>query len=143
METKLRYHTDSESETEAVGKAVAALVKDGDLLALYGEMGSGKTAFTRGLTSVLAPDAGVTSPTSALLNEYEGEKTTVHHFDLYRIASEDDLVSVGFWDIVGSGVTVCEWAENAEGALPLPRWEIRFEKTGETGRDIVLERVEA
>ncbi len=139
----MRYHTDSEKETEAVGKAVAALLKDGDLLALYGEMGSGKTAFTRGLVSVLVPGARVTSPTYALLNVYTDGERTVNHFDLYRVSSEDDLLSVGFWDLVGKGVTVLEWSENAEGSLPLPRWELRFEKTGETGRDLVLERKEA
>ena len=142
-ENVVRYHSDSEKETEAIGKALAPAVGEGELVALYGEMGSGKTAFTRGFVSALIPDARVTSPTYALLNQYTDGDRTVNHFDLYRVSSEDDLISIGFWDVLEQGVTLTEWSENAEEFLPLPRWEVRFQKTGETGRDLTVERVEA
>ena len=94
--------TSSVEETEEYGKALAnRLSSDTSLprfIALYGDLGVGKTAFVRGFTSIFAQGARVKSPTFALVNEYRGEKLSVFHFDMYRISDEDELYSIGFYD---------------------------------------------
>ena len=132
----------SESETEEIGKKVASLVSGHDLIAMYGEMASGKTVFARGFVRFFFPEALVTSPTYALLNQYAGEDLTINHFDLYRIESEDDLASIGFWDVIENGITLLEWSENVSDLLPVPRWDLVFVKTGESEREIRLEKRE-
>lgn len=101
-------------------------------VALYGDLGVGKTAFVRGFASVLAPGVAVRSPTFALVNEY---RVTGHpllfHFDMYRIGSEDDLYSMGFEDYLDRGIGLCEWSENIPYALPTARIEVRIEKDSE------------
>lgn len=114
--------TFSPEETEAVGVAVAhSLLEDGSLprfIALYGDLGVGKTAFVRGLASVLAPNSAVRSPTFALVNEYRAKPLPIFHFDMYRIEDEDALESIGFYDYLDRGLCVVEWSENIGYALP-------------------------
>ncbi len=110
-------------ETEALGAELAkAITQHPELprfVALYGDLGVGKTAFVRGFTSVVAPRAGVRSPTFALVNEYRAEPLSVFHFDMYRIADEDDLVSIGFYDYLErDGICLVEWSENIPDSLP-------------------------
>ena len=118
----LKTVTFSAEETESVGAQLARLIEDrSDLpqfIAMYGDLGSGKTAFTRGFTSVISPASAVRSPTFTIVNEYRGGKTPVFHFDMYRISGEDDLYSIGFYDYLQSGICLCEWSENIEFALP-------------------------
>ncbi len=110
--------TASPAETEALGEKVAAKLKGGEVLALFGGMGMGKTAFTRGLARGLGIGDGVSSPTFALVHEYHG-RLSVYHFDMFRVTGWDDLYSTGFFDYLESGgVLVIEWSENIEGALP-------------------------
>lgn len=135
------FFSKSEYETEQIGKQIASLCKNGDFLALYGDMGSGKTVFMRGFVSVLVPNARVSSPTYAIVNVYEGKKVSINHFDLYRITSEEDLYSTGFDEIIQNGITVCEWSENIESSLPQTYYKIVFEKISDTERKITLERV--
>ncbi|MBQ2308064.1 MAG: tRNA (adenosine(37)-N6)-threonylcarbamoyltransferase complex ATPase subunit type 1 TsaE, partial [Clostridia bacterium] len=94
--------TNSAEQTEALGATLAeAIAADSSLprfIALYGDLGVGKTAFVRGFTSLFSPNARVKSPTFALVNEYKGEKISVFHFDMYRINDEDELYSIGFYD---------------------------------------------
>lgn len=112
------YITSSPAETEALGERVAAGLRGGEVLALFGGMGMGKTAFARGLARGLGIREGVSSPTFALVHEYRG-RLTVYHFDMYRVTSWDDLASTGFFDDLSSGgVLVIEWSENIENALP-------------------------
>ena len=115
--------TESAEETESVGARLAAdmVATDSSLprfVALYGDLGSGKTAFVRGYTSVIAPKAAVRSPTFTIVNEYRGGCIPVFHFDMYRITGEDDLYSIGFDDYVDSGICLSKWSENIEFALP-------------------------
>lgn len=110
-------------QTENAGKELAlAMLSDSSLprfIALYGDLGVGKTAFVRGFTSQIAPNSRVKSPTFALVNEYRGEKTSVFHFDMYRINDEDELYSIGFYDYLDrNGICLVEWSENIEYALP-------------------------
>lgn len=114
--------TTSVEETEAFGGKIATLLANDPSLprfiALYGDLGVGKTAFVRGLARVLAPGAAVRSPTFALVNEYRAKPCSVFHFDMYRIESEDELESIGFYDYLDRGLCVVEWSENIGYALP-------------------------
>ena len=101
-----RFITNSAEETEQLGERIASKLKGMEVIALFGGLGMGKTAFTR-----------VSSPTFALVNEYSG-RVPVYHFDMYRVTSWDDLYSTGFFDYLDTGVLVIEWSENIEGALP-------------------------
>ncbi|MBR1483136.1 MAG: tRNA (adenosine(37)-N6)-threonylcarbamoyltransferase complex ATPase subunit type 1 TsaE [Ruminococcus sp.] len=112
-----RVITHSAEETERLGEALAKQLTGTEVLALFGGLGMGKTAFTRGLCRGLdAPDA-VSSPTFALVNEYRG-RVPIYHFDMYRVTTWEDLYSTGFFDYLDHGVLVIEWSENIEGALP-------------------------
>lgn len=110
--------TSSEKETEALGERLAKKLKGGEVLALFGGMGMGKTAFTRGVARGLGISDGVSSPTFALMHEYRG-RIPLYHFDMFRVSGWDDFYSTGFFDYLESGgVLVVEWSENIEAALP-------------------------
>ncbi len=129
-------------ETELVGAELARyLIENGEnFIALYGDLGAGKTAFTRGLASELAPDAPVCSPTYTIVNEYSG-KIPLFHFDMYRIEDEDSLESIGFYDYFNRGIIVTEWSENIPFALPDRYIRVTIEKLGEASRKITAELV--
>ena len=112
-----RWISNSAEETERLGERVASKLSGTEVIALFGGLGMGKTAFTRGLARGMGADDIVSSPTFALVNEYRG-RVPVYHFDMYRVASWDDLYSTGFFDYLENGVLVIEWSENIEGALP-------------------------
>ncbi|MBQ8858531.1 MAG: tRNA (adenosine(37)-N6)-threonylcarbamoyltransferase complex ATPase subunit type 1 TsaE [Clostridia bacterium] len=127
--------TGSPSETEALGEALArALLKSGRCracIALYGEMGVGKTAFTRGFARALACNA-VRSPTYTVVNEYKGNPFPVFHFDLYRVADEDELYAIGFDDYLArDGYMVCEWSEHGGDLLPSDRVEVEIARVAD------------
>ena len=109
--------SNSAAETEAIGERLAHQLQGTEVIALFGGLGMGKTAFTRGLARGLGVTDGVSSPTFALVNEYHG-RCAVYHFDMYRVQTWDDLYSTGFFDYLDTGVLVIEWSENIEGALP-------------------------
>lgn len=113
----IRLISNSPKDTETIGEKIASKLKGDEVIALFGGLGMGKTAFTRGLCSALGISDGVSSPTFALVNEYSG-KYRVYHFDMYRVTTWDDLYSTGFFDYIGNGILVIEWSENIEGALP-------------------------
>ena len=123
----------SVEETEAYGNALAKRIKNDPALprfiALFGDLGVGKTAFTRGFTAEFAKNARVKSPTFALVNEYKGEELSVFHFDMYRITDEDELYSIGFYDYQErDGICLVEWSENIEYALPDEYFSVKIEK---------------
>lgn len=142
-------YTDSTEETEAFGSSVAELIKnDASLprfIALYGDLGVGKTAFVRGFTSKIVSNARVKSPTFSLVNEYRGETLSVFHFDMYRITDEDELYSIGFYDYLDrNGICLVEWSENIGYALPHEYFAITIEKTtqdSENARKITLDLI--
>lgn len=124
-------------DTEKIAYNFANELKKGDFIAFFGDLGSGKTAFTRGLAQNLCPNARVQSPTFAIVNEYVGGKIDIFHFDMYRILDDDNLFSTGFYDYFDRcGVMVVEWSENIPFALPENRYDIVFEKTGDSQRKI-------
>ena len=124
-------------ETEQIGEKIAKKLHGTEVIALFGGLGMGKTAFTRGLTRALGVDDGVSSPTFALVNEYSG-KYNIYHFDMYRVNSWDDLYSTGFFDYIDNGILVIEWSENIEGALPENAIRITIEK-GESDDERIFE----
>ena len=113
----IKIVSESAEETERIGERLAAKLKGNEVIALFGGLGMGKTAFTRGLARGLGFSNGVSSPTFALVNVYRGN-VNIYHFDMYRVQSWDDLYSTGFFDYIDNGVLVIEWSENIEGALP-------------------------
>lgn len=115
---KYCYITNAPEETEALGAQLGALLKPGTVLAYTGDLGAGKTAFTRGLARGLGICEQVTSPTFTLVNEYETGRIPLFHFDMYRLGSSDELFDIG-WDdyLVRGGVCAVEWSENVEDAL--------------------------
>ena len=113
------FITNSERETEALASRLAAGLRGPVVVALFGGLGMGKTAFTRGLAKGLGIDAEVSSPTFALVHEYHGGAGTLYHFDMYRVESWDDLYATGFFDFYETGgILAVEWSENIENALP-------------------------
>lgn len=127
----------STEDTEKIGALVAEKLTGNEVIALFGGLGMGKTAFTRGLSSALGVKDGVSSPTFALVNEYHG-KFNIYHFDMYRVNTWEDLYSTGFFDYIDNGVLVIEWSENIEGALPENAIRINISK-GETDNERVFE----
>ena len=119
----------STNDTEKIGESVANKLCGNEVIALFGGLGMGKTAFTRGLAKGLGLDCDVTSPTFALVHEYRGDKITLYHFDMYRVETVDDLYSTGFFDYYRKGsVIACEWSENIENALPENTLRIYIER---------------
>lgn len=113
------YKTKSSSETEEIGFLLGKSIKDGSVIALFGDLGAGKTAFTRGFAKGMGIDSDVSSPTFALVNEYRSKSRTLYHFDMYRISGWDDLYSTGYFDYLDMGNTlIIEWSENIEAVLP-------------------------
>jgi len=131
----------SAARTEAIGRAVGSLLRAGSFLALYGDLGGGKTCFTRGVVAELTPGSAhlVASPTYAIMNEYPGP-LPVYHFDFYRLGSGDEIAELGFDDYFdGSGVCIAEWSERLGTALPPAHLAITFIHDGGDCRRIALE----
>lgn len=104
-------------ETEQFGEKLAKRLNGNEIIALYGDLGAGKTALTRGICKGLDVKNSVSSPTYAIVNEYSG-KFTVYHFDMYRVKSIDDLYSTGYFDYIDNGILIIEWSENIDSILP-------------------------
>ena len=135
----MEFLTNSPEETEAVGAALGKILMPGTVIAYRGDLGAGKTAFTRGLARGLGYAEPVTSPTYTIVNEYLGGRLPLFHFDMYRLASSDDLWDIGWDDYLDrSGVCAVEWSENVEDALE-GAILITIHKTGETSRRIEIE----
>ena len=135
----MQFITNSPAETEALGAALAARLTPGTVLAYRGDLGAGKTAFTRGLARGLGYAEPVTSPTYTIVNEYLGGRLPLFHFDMYRLSSSDDLWDIGWEDYLDrGGVCAVEWSENVsdamEGAIT-----VGIEKLDDTTRRITLE----
>lgn len=138
-EKTLEYITHSPAETEAVGEALAKTLRPGTVLAFRGDLGAGKTAFTRGLGRGLGCTERVTSPTYTIVNEYTSGRLPLFHFDMYRLRSSEDLFDIGWEDYLErGGVCAVEWSENVADALDGAIW-ITIEKTGDDSRKITIE----
>jgi len=130
--------THSAEETEDFGAELARRLEPGSVVALYGDLGAGKTCLVRGLARGLGSEQPVSSPTFTLVNEYPGPRL-LYHFDLYRLKSPAELEDLGGEDyFYGDGVSVLEWADKAGILLPARRWDVRFEILEGDERRIIL-----
>jgi tRNA threonylcarbamoyladenosine biosynthesis protein TsaE len=131
-------HSGSEADTENAGFELAQSLSAGSVVALYGGLGAGKTAFARGIARGLGIPSRVTSPTFNIVNEYDG-KLPLFHFDMYRISGEEELFAIGFEEYAERGGVVCvEWGELAESALPENAVRVTIERAGEGARRISI-----
>ncbi|MCI9156437.1 MAG: tRNA (adenosine(37)-N6)-threonylcarbamoyltransferase complex ATPase subunit type 1 TsaE [Lawsonibacter sp.] len=130
--------TNSESETEALGARLAGKLKPGAVVAFTGDLGAGKTAFTRGLALGLGVTDRVTSPTFTIVNEYEGGRLPLFHFDMYRLGSADELFDIGWEDYLArGGVCAVEWSENVSDALDAGVIQVDIRRGGSDSQRMV------
>ena len=135
----MQYTTNSTAETEKLGAALAAKLLPGTVIAYRGDLGAGKTAFTRGLARGLGCTDLVTSPTYTIVNEYLGGRLPLFHFDMYRLRSSEDLWDIGWEDYLErGGICAVEWSENVADAME-DAVVITIEKLGEDSRKITIE----
>ena len=135
----MQYTTNSPAETEAIGAALGKIIEPGAVIAYRGDLGAGKTAFTRGLAKGLGCTEIVTSPTYTIVNEYLGGRIPLFHFDMYRLRSSDDLFDIGWEDYLDrGGVCAVEWSENVDDAMEDAIY-ITIEKLGEDARRITIQ----
>lgn len=141
---KKEFFTYSTEETEKIAYEFALTVNSGksEFIAMYGDLGVGKTAFVRGLARAFSPNARVKSPTFTIVNEYKGENIPFYHFDVYRIEDDDELYAMGFDDYVQNGICVVEWSENIPDSIPSDAYKITIERVSdnENARKITIER---
>ena len=131
-------YTNSEAETEAAGARLAETLPDGAVVALYGDLGAGKTVFVRGMARGLGIDARVSSPTFTIVNEYLARRE-LYHFDMYRLDSPDELFDIGWEDYLSrGGICAVEWSEHVAGAFEGDEIPVRICKLSETGRRIEI-----
>ena len=134
----MEFITNSPLETEKVGEALGKILMPGTILAYEGDLGAGKTAFTRGLARGLGAAEQVTSPTYTIVNEYLSGRMPLFHFDMYRLASSDDLWDIGWEDYLErGGVCAVEWSENVADAME-DAVTVCIQKTGEESRKITI-----
>ena len=135
----MEFVTNSPEQTEAVGAALGQALQPGAVIAFTGDLGAGKTAFTRGLAKGLGATERVTSPTYTIVNEYVSGKMPLFHFDMYRLGSSDELFDIGWEDyLLRGGVCAVEWSENVADALEEPI-TVHIEKLSECSRKITIE----
>ena len=128
----------NEAETEAAGADLGKALPDGAVVALYGDLGAGKTAFVRGMARGMGLSARVSSPTFTIVNEYLGERE-LYHFDMYRLGSAEELFDIGWEDYLArGGVCAVEWSENVADAFEGDEIVVRIEKSGESERRITI-----
>ena len=135
----MQFTTNSPTQTEEIGAALGKIIEPGTVIAYRGDLGAGKTAFTRGLARGLGCTEIVTSPTYTIVNEYLGGRIPLFHFDMYRLRTSDDLFDIGWEDYLDrGGVCAVEWSENVDDAMEDALY-ITIEKLGEDARRITIE----
>ena len=141
------FYSSSVDETERIASEFAKKLQTGkpEFVAMYGDLGVGKTAFTRGLASILAPEARIKSPTYTIVNQHKGKSLPFYHLDVYRIEDDDELYSIGFDDYVHNGICVVEWSENIPYSIPKDAFLVTIERSadGDNNRIITIEEREA
>lgn len=136
----MKIITHSPEETIKTAEKIGSLLRAGDIIVYKGGLGAGKTTFTRGIATGLGLGDCVSSPTFALVNEYQGRNITLYHFDMYRIQTEDGLESTGFFDYpFDENIAVIEWSENITDFLPENTINITINVIGENDREIIIE----
>ena len=133
----MKYYTESEKQTAELGEKYAKTLGKGDVVLLLGDMGAGKTAFTKGIAKGLGIEQTVLSPTYAYMNDYSG---ILYHYDCYRLSSGEDAEGLGLTDyFYSNGICVIEWPMNIEDVLPKKCKKVTILKVGENSREIIFE----
>ena len=133
------YITKSEQETEALGRRLAEKLPGGTVVAMYGDLGAGKTAFVRGMARGMGLSCRVSSPTFTIVNEYLGDRDLIH-FDMYRLSGANELFDIGWEDYLARGaVCAVEWSENVQDAFFGDEVSVTIEKLGDSERRITIE----
>ena len=136
------YLSRSEGETEELGARLAKNLPSGTVVAMYGDLGAGKTAFVRGMARGMGLSCRVSSPTFTIVNEYLGERELIH-FDMYRLSGADELFDIGWEDYLNRGaVCAVEWSEKVEDAFFGDEVRVTIEKLSDSGRKITIEGAE-
>ena len=134
----------SENETKLIGKKFAEKLKNGDVIVLTGELGSGKTKFTEGVLEHFGLENEISSPTFNIVNEYISKNINIYHFDVYRLEDEDEFYAIGGEEYFDKGICLIEWGEMIESVLPKKYIHITFNRNYENddSREIVFEYIE-
>lgn len=134
----MEFITNSPEETEAIGRRLGQVLQGGEIIAFLGDLGAGKTAFTRGLAQGLGITDRVTSPTYTIVNEYLSGRLPLFHFDMYRLSTSDDLFDIGWEDyLLRGGVCAVEWSENVADAME-NAISVQIEKISDDSRKITI-----
>lgn len=132
------YVTSNYIETENLGCALGKTLSGGEVVAMFGELGAGKTAFVRGVARGMGLSCDVSSPTFTIVNQYTDGGKTLYHFDMYRVTTWDSLYSTGFFDYLdGDAVIIIEWSENIEAVLPQGFIRVEITKTGDVNTRLI------
>lgn len=138
----MRYTSYSPEETEKIAYEFSQRLNAGDVVCMYGELGAGKTAFVRGIARGLGIKDHITSPTFTIVNEYCG-KMPLYHFDVYRIADEDEMYEIGYEEYIdGDGVSVIEWPQLIKDILPKSYYSVKIDRNYEAGENIRIITIE-
>ena len=136
------YFSNNEAETEDLGRRLAETLPNGAVVAMYGDLGAGKTAFVRGMARGLGLSCRVSSPTFTIVNEYLGERELIH-FDMYRLSGADELFEIGWEDYLSRGaVCAVEWSEKVRDAFFGDEITVSLRKLSDTEREITIEGAE-
>ena len=139
---EIKITSQSEEITKQIAKKYAQSIKSPCFISLVGDLGAGKTTFTKGFAEGLGITDTITSPTFTIMNEYQGTTFPLYHFDMYRLSGKEEAINCGFeeyFDLTKlKGIVLVEWAENCEGILPALHIEIKFKKIDETTREISI-----
>ena len=139
---EIKVISDSEDTTMKIAEKYASGVKSPMVISLIGDLGAGKTTFTKGFAKGFGVKQTVTSPTFTIMNEYEGSQMPLYHFDMYRLSSKEEAINCGFEEYFDlsklKGVVIVEWASNTEGLLPTLHVEIELKKLDDNKREIII-----
>ena len=135
--------SNSESETKLIGKKYAKSLKNGDVIVLTGELGSGKTKFTEGVLQFFGVENEISSPTFTIVNEYKAKNVNIYHFDVYRLEDEDEFYAIGGEEYFENGICLIEWGETIENVLPNNYIKVTFKRNyeDENSREIIIEEI--
>ena len=137
---KMKFHTTTEDQTIALGEKIGSLLKGGEVLALRGTLGAGKTTITKGIAKALGIDETITSPTFCLISEYSGKKLDLYHMDVYRLEGAEDFENLGTDELLyGNGVSIIEWSEKVQSELPGKTIYLTITPNEDGSREIKIE----
>ncbi|MBR3132774.1 MAG: tRNA (adenosine(37)-N6)-threonylcarbamoyltransferase complex ATPase subunit type 1 TsaE [Clostridia bacterium] len=136
-----KFISNSENDTKLIAREFAKKLKNGDVVVLTGDLGSGKTKFTEGFLSYFGLENEISSPTFTIVNEYKKDDISIFHFDVYRLDNEDEFYAIGGEEYFEKGICLIEWGEMIEGALPNKYIQISFSRNldDENKREIIIE----